>query len=250
MTRDEFIEELHQILEDRGPQWRQWTTYGDVSRAIGGSADWVQAIPSHFGTDCTICHTYAHRVLHKHGMPGNIRRSVDYDESRSQRRQLEDEGIPFDEQGRADPAFQVYLADSPRAPMGNPEPKQTTRESSRPIRDNAVSRFVKKLYDFQCQVCGLSLRTGDGGFIAIGAHVQPLGEEGADQLKNLLCLCPNHHDLLDTGGIWINGSLCVFDYRGEPVLDCVGKPALLTFKPEHGAVGQALEWHRRRWGLP
>jgi HNH endonuclease len=74
--------------------------------------------------------------------------------------------------------------------------KQTV---NRIIRDTDISRQIKRLYRFRCQVCGLRLKIGSGDFYAEAHHLQPLGGEhkGPDVPGNLMCLCPNHHALFD-----------------------------------------------------
>ena len=82
-------------------------------------------------------------------------------------------------------------------PDGLPERiKQTTY---RLVRDTAISREIKRLYEFRCQVCGVRLATEPGAFYAEAHHIQPLGGEykGPDVRENILCLCPNHHALFD-----------------------------------------------------
>ncbi len=76
---------------------------------------------------------------------------------------------------------------------------------SRRVRDTAISRAVKELYKFECQVCGETVPTFDGRRYSEGAHVRPLGRPhlGDDTKTNLLCLCPNHHVELDLGGMVI-----------------------------------------------
>jgi putative restriction endonuclease len=68
------------------------------------------------------------------------------------------------------------------------------------VRDSAVTRRVKMLHDYCCQVCGVRLH-GAAGPYAEAAHIKPLGapHHGPDVLENVLCLCPNHHVLFDLG---------------------------------------------------
>lgn len=68
------------------------------------------------------------------------------------------------------------------------------------VRDTAVTRRVKILHEYRCQVCGIQLR-GAAGPYAEAAHIRPLGapHHGPDVLENVLCLCPNHHVLFDLG---------------------------------------------------
>ena len=100
------------------------------------------------------------------------------------------------------------LAAEPEAEYG-PAPRREAT-TLRIVRDTAVSRQVKAIHEFRCQVCGIQLR-GAAGPYAEAAHIRPLGapHHGPDVLGNVLCLCPNHHVLFDLGsfGIADNGQL-------------------------------------------
>lgn len=84
------------------------------------------------------------------------------------------------------------------------------------VRDTAVSRRVKALHDFQCQVCGLRLEC-EGGPYSEAAHIRPLGapDDGPDVIENVLCLCPNHHVLFDYGAISIADDFSLIGYKGK-----------------------------------
>lgn len=84
--------------------------------------------------------------------------------------------------------------------------RRILQESIRIIRDTAESRKVKALYEMKCQVCGLGVNTADGLYVE-AAHVWPLGEDGPDDKSNILSLCPNHHAMLDKGGMTINDDM-------------------------------------------
>jgi putative restriction endonuclease len=73
------------------------------------------------------------------------------------------------------------------------------------VRNTAHAIRVKELHDFTCQVCGVRIATPRGEY-AEGAHIRPLGEphNGPDELDNILCLCPNHHVMLDRLAIYID----------------------------------------------
>lgn len=68
------------------------------------------------------------------------------------------------------------------------------------IRNTKTAGDVKKMYSYQCQVCGITIAT-KSGFYAEGAHIRPLGKphNGDENAANLLCLCPNHHVMFDKG---------------------------------------------------
>jgi putative restriction endonuclease len=92
------------------------------------------------------------------------------------------------------------------------------RESTvlRIVRDTRQSRRIKELYDYRCQMCGTRLE-GLAGPYAEAAHIKPLGapHNGPDTSDNILCLCPNHHVLLDHGGVAIGEDFALIGAKGE-----------------------------------
>ena len=55
-------------------------------------------------------------------------------------------------------------------------------------------------------MCGTRIESPSGPY-AEAAHIKPLGrlEDGPDVAANILCLCPNHHKLLDSAGVVVVG---------------------------------------------
>ncbi|MBD2753421.1 YDG/SRA domain-containing protein [Spirosoma validum] len=105
------------------------------------------------------------------------------------------------------------------------------------IRSTELSAYVKTMYNFQCQVCMVEISTNIG-FYAEAAHIQPLGEphNGPDTIENILCLCPNHHVMLDFGGFGIEDDLTLIGIKGK-----------LYKKPKH-IIGQTfLQYHREHF---
>ena len=92
-------------------------------------------------------------------------------------------------------------------------PTYATTTVTRRVRDSKAARKVKAWYDDTCQVCGVRLNLEPRRAYSEGAHVRPLGKPhvGTDDASNILCLCPNHHALLDYGGITISGDFTVRD---------------------------------------
>lgn len=127
-------------------------------------------------------------------------------------------------------------------PAGNRTPKTTTGIATRIIRSTAVSRAVKALHDDYCQVCDVRLEV-PGGSISEGAHIQALGKphSGPDVPGNVLCLCPNHHTLLDSGGIYITDDYKVHDHSGAVI-------GPLSKSSKHSIGLQYLKYHRELWG--
>jgi putative restriction endonuclease len=87
---------------------------------------------------------------------------------------------------------------------------------SRLVRDTALTRQVKTLHGYRCQVCGERLAT-PGGFYAEAAHIRPLGapHHGPDVLSNVLCLCPNHHALFDFGSFGVADDYTLLGLAGQ-----------------------------------
>ena len=82
----------------------------------------------------------------------------------------------------------------------------------RRIRDTKIAHDVKKLYNYECQICKFTIITKSGNY-SEGAHIKPLGipHDGDDNPDNLLCLCPNHHRTFDVGAWTITDDLKVKD---------------------------------------
>ena len=119
-------------------------------------------------------------------------------------------------------------------------PRQRRTQSStivRVVRDGKLARDIKELYNYECQVCGVTIETMSGRY-AEGAHIKPLGKphKGEDAIGNLLCLCPNHHVMFDKGSFGV----------GED-LNLVGRASgSLHVHPSHTLDEDNLTYHRTR----
>ena len=87
--------DLHDLIARVQPG--QWTTYGDLGRAIGLPA---QPVGTHIA-NCPDCPYGAHRVLTADGRPSDSFRWSDPKDLRTAREVLEGEGLKFDALGRA-----------------------------------------------------------------------------------------------------------------------------------------------------
>ena len=107
------------------------------------------------------------------------------------------------------------------------------------IRDTKIAHDIKKLYNYECQVCGITLVTKSGSY-AEGAHIKPLGtpHDGDDNPDNLICLCPNHHVLFDKGSFSILENF-------ELIGNVKGK---LNVRPNHKLNKLNLQYHRKSHG--
>ncbi|MFI7072014.1 HNH endonuclease [Micromonospora sediminicola] len=113
------------------------------------------------------------------------------------------------------------------------------------VRSSRYAKAVKQLYDHRCQICGLRLETRDG-YYSEAAHIRGLGKphDGADELSNLLCLCPNHHTQFDFFALYIDETFTVRRTRNDSP---IGE---LSRHPSHHIDRNHLRHHRRFCGLP
>jgi 5-methylcytosine-specific restriction protein A len=93
-------------------------------------------------------------------------------------------------------------------PEGEHDVKRNLIQTERIVRDTKVSLWVKYVHEYKCQICGITLKIGEDKFYAEAHHIKPLGNghNGADVVENIICVCPNHHALLDLGAIQIEQS--------------------------------------------
>jgi len=87
-----------------------------------------------------------------------------------------------------------------------PRSSELTRvltQINRIVRDTQIARKVKIIHNYSCQICGYTLDVGNGKRYAESHHIKPLGAKhnGPDTVENIMCVCPNHHALLDYGAI-------------------------------------------------
>jgi hypothetical protein len=91
-----------------------------------------------------------------------------------------------------------------------------TVEVTRVIRDTRLSKEIKQLYDYKCQICGITINSNTVvGKYAEGAHIKPLAVDiDTDKKDNIICLCPNHHTMLDYGAISIKDDYSLIGIDG------------------------------------
>ncbi|MFC9558598.1 YDG/SRA domain-containing protein [Agromyces sp. NPDC056965] len=129
------------------------------------------------------------------------------------------------------------------APRVELDPSFRNVTVSRRIRDTAMSRAIKELYGYSCQVCGTQVGAFEGRVYAEGAHVRPLGRPhlGRDDRNNLLCLCPNHHTQLDIGGMYISNDMVAIDANTNDPIE------QLRWRRDHRVDSANVEYHRSLW---
>lgn len=125
----------------------------------------------------------------------------------------------------------------PEAPVEVQPPSRVQTTIQRIVRDTQKAKEVKELYDFACQICGMRLDTPAGPY-AEAAHIRPLGapHNGPDVKDNIICLCPNHHVLFDSGAITLADDFKVLGLER----------AKLRLSHELGA--EYVRYHREHYG--
>ena len=138
--------------------------------------------------------------------------------------------------------IQPFVFNRAKAPIGEMNPSRIKSITTRTVRSTAISEYVKKLYSYKCQICEIALPIPKG-FVSEGAHIRALGKphNGPDIVENVLCLCPNHHSLLDLGGIYINNDFEVRDLKGLHI-------GIVGLDKSHKVDPIYTEYHRRLWG--
>jgi putative restriction endonuclease len=123
---------------------------------------------------------------------------------------------------------------SPVIPQGSSIPLRTQVTVSRRVRSSPIGNYVKRLYDYTCQISGVKLDTPNGPY-AEACHIQPVGRphNGPDDVSNVLCLSPNMHVLFDLGAISINDDLTL-----------IGREGRLNISDGHDLSQEALRYHR------
>lgn len=80
---------------------------------------------------------------------------------------------------------------------GDKAPDRIEMRTLRIIRDTALAERVKEEHDHTCQICKTRIELTGGETYAEAHHVVPLKEGGPDVKENIMCVCPNHHAMLD-----------------------------------------------------
>lgn len=98
----------------------------------------------------------------------------------------------------SDPAS---LAPAPVGASATEPPERMEVTISRIVRDSERAARVKHMHAHRCQFGCERLELKDGSYYSEAHHIWPLGRGGPDVIANLMCVCPNHHALLDLGAI-------------------------------------------------
>jgi putative restriction endonuclease len=143
----------------------------------------------------------------------------------------------------ATPPTALTYEPSDEVPEGNPTPQRATGIVQRIVRSSRVVKYVKELHKHCCQVCGLNLDLPVAPY-SEGAHIRALGmpHNGPDTHDNVLCLCPNHHVLLDKGGIYLDDDFIVRDHAGDEL-------GPLRVVKGHDVSATHVRYHREHHGF-
>lgn len=104
----------------------------------------------------------------------------------------------------------------PLEQVGAPKDEKTLRvkrEIDAILRNQRHVREIKALYKNKCQICGERLHVRPGEYYSEVHHIKPLGKphEGQDDKDNMICVCPNHHTLLDFFALRLDTSLLMLN---------------------------------------
>lgn len=83
-------------------------------------------------------------------------------------------------------------------------------------RNKKIVEELKKLYNGKCQVkgCQFTFKKENGENFCETHHLHSLHNNGEDDIKNMVCICPNHHELLHYGAEDEKEKI-VFEYKKE-----------------------------------
>lgn len=87
---------------------------------------------------------------------------------------------------------------------GDEAPGRIEARTVRIIRDTVLAKRVKEEHDHTCQICEIRIELTGGEAYAEAHHVVPLKEDGPDVKENIMCVCPNHHAMLDYKALRLN----------------------------------------------
>lgn len=130
--------------------------------------------------------------------------------------------------------------------------RTTTTTTERRIRDRAFSDAVREMYDYSCAVCGLKASTPEGRWEVQAAHIYQHSAGGADDIRNGIALCHNHHWCFDQELFTVSAT---WELVWHPkVVRNIRREGLLHRPVDPGAwpAPAAFQWHRKqfesKWG--
>lgn len=124
---------------------------------------------------------------------------------------------------------------------GNAEPAKVETEITRIIRDTLMTKELKLVYQYKCQICDKAIFLHQRLYVE-AHHLRPLGgiHRGTDDAGNILIVCPNHHVEFDYGAIAVHPVEMTVVHI-DPHYNLTGKPIL--FHPLHKINELNLAYH-------
>ncbi len=105
------------------------------------------------------------------------------------------------------PGYTLFPDVEPKTPEDVEKSVQRSRiEISNQNRNQAIVKKIKELYDYKCQICEIQLEIRNTIYYIEVHHIRPIGlpHNGPDVQRNMICVCPNCHVLLDQKAIKID----------------------------------------------
>lgn len=124
--------------------------------------------------------------------------------------------------------------------------------TSRPARDAAFARMVRRAYGGRCAISGLRLRNGGGRAEVQACHIIPVASGGSDEVRNGLALSGTVHWMFDRHLIKVapDHSLIINDNKvdAETIRRIVNpeRRLILPDNPDHHPHPAYLAWHREQ----
>jgi len=120
---------------------------------------------------------------------------------------------------------------------------------SKPFRDAAFRRHVRRAYSNTCAITGLRLINGGGRPEVQAAHIRPVEHDGPDSVRNGIALTGTVHWLFDRGLMSLDDSFNVLlSSRGIPEdivrLIPADRKLLLPVSEQERPHPAYLAWHR------
>lgn len=102
-------------------------------------------------------------------------------------------------------------------------------------RKGEQSAWLRKIYDFRCQICGAQFPMPDGRMVIEVHYIRSLTQHGpnADHPSNMLVLCPNHHFQIELSDV------VRVDWEGKRIR-FNGKWKRLRVRPTHERMAKVL----------
>jgi putative restriction endonuclease len=126
---------------------------------------------------------------------------------------------------------------------------RSTVLTTRPLRDAAFARIVRKAYDRTCAMTGLQLVNGGGRCEIEAAHIRPVENDGPDSPRNGLALSRTVHWLFDRGFLSLedNGTILqAAKLVPDPVKRLLNPEGVIRLPKNRNSAPHSvfLRWHR------